>query len=103
MPVLAEFSVVPVGAGVSISPVIARVLKIVVDSGIRYKANPMGTVLEGEWDEVLNIIKKCHDEAMKHAGRVLTAVKIDDYRGKEDRLENKLASVEEKMGMKLNR
>jgi uncharacterized protein (TIGR00106 family) len=103
MPVLVEFSVVPVGTGVSISPVIAKVLKIVVDSGIRYKANAMGTVLEGELNEILSVIKKCHDEALKNAGRVLTDIKIDDYKGKEDRLEKKLASVEEKMGMKLNR
>lgn len=103
MPVLAAFSIVPVGTGVSVSPVIAKVLKIVVDSGIRYKANAMGTVLEGEWNEVMGVIRKCHDEAMKHAGRVLTDIRIDDYRGKTDRIEKKLASVEEKMGVKLNR
>ncbi len=45
---LVEFSVVPIGAGVSVSPQIARVLKIVAESGLPYKANPMGTVLEGE-------------------------------------------------------
>ncbi len=47
MSVLAEFSVVPLGAGASISPQVARILRIVMASGVRYKANPMGTVLEG--------------------------------------------------------
>ncbi len=47
MTILAEFSIVPLGKGVSVSPVVARVLKIVAGSGIPYKANPMGTVLEG--------------------------------------------------------
>ena len=51
MSVLIEFSVVPIGKGPSISPLVAKALKIVNESGDSYKANPMGTVLEGEWDE----------------------------------------------------
>lgn len=98
-----EFSVVPLGKGASLSDVIARVLKLVIDSGVRYKANPMGTVMEGEWDRVMDIIKKCHDEAMKDADRVVTSIKIDDYKGKGDRLDTKLESVEQKLGAKLNR
>lgn len=97
-----EFSVVPLGKGPSISPIIARVLKIVTESGLRYKANPMGTVLEGEWAQVMNVVKQCHDEALKDADRVLTSIKVDDYKGRGDRIEKKLESVERKLGMKLN-
>jgi uncharacterized protein (TIGR00106 family) len=103
MSMLVEFSVVPIGTGVSISPQIAKVLKIVAESGVRYKANPMGTVLEGEWDKVMDVIKKCHDEVMKDAERVLTTITIDDRKGKEQRIEKKLESVEQKLGMKLNK
>jgi uncharacterized protein (TIGR00106 family) len=102
MSVMVEFSVVPVGKGVSLSPVIARVLQIVVKSGVRYKANPMGTVLEGSWEEVMGVIKKCHDEVMKDAERAVTSIKIDDRKGKDARIEKKLESVEQKLGMKLN-
>lgn len=98
-----EFSVVPLGKGASVSAVIARVLKIVMDSGVPYKANPMGTVIEGEWGELTGLIKKCHDEAMKDADRVVTSIKIDDYKGKGIRIEKKLESVEQKLGVKLNR
>ena len=98
-----EFSIVPLGKGASVSTVIARVLKIVMDSGLPYKANPMGTVIEGEWGELMDLIRKCHDEAMKDADRVVTSVKIDDYRGKGRRLESKLESVEQKLGAKLSR
>ena len=98
-----EFSIVPLGKGVSVSPVIARIMKIIIDSGVRYKANPMGTVLEGEWRQVMDLIKKCHDEAMKDADRVVTSIKIDDYKGKGDRLDKKLESVEQKLGRKLDR
>jgi uncharacterized protein (TIGR00106 family) len=103
MSMLAEFSVVPIGAGVSISPQIAKVLKIVSASGVTYKANPMGTVLEGEWDEVMGVIKKCHAELMMDAERVLTTITIDDRKGKEQRIEKKLESVEQKLGMKLKK
>lgn len=100
---MAEFSVVPLGAGASVSAVIARVMRIVIDSGIRYRANPMGTVLEGDWPLVMGVIKRCHDEAMKDASRVVTSIKIDDYPGRRDRLDTKLESVEQKLGQKLNK
>ncbi len=102
MSVMAEFSVVPVGKGASLSPVIARVLRIVAKSGVHYKANPMGTVLEGSWDEVMVVIKKCHDEVMKDAERAVTSITIDDRKGVEQRMEKKLESVERKLGMKVN-
>lgn len=101
MSMLAEFSVVPIGTGVSISPQIAKVLKIVTESGIKYKANPMGTVLEGDWDSVMSVIKKCHDVVMTGSERALTTITIDDRKGKESRMEKKLESVEQKLGMKL--
>jgi uncharacterized protein (TIGR00106 family) len=74
MSMLVEFSVVPVGVGVSISPQIARVLKIVAESGVNYKANPMGTVLEGDWDTVMAVVRKCHDAVMKDSERALTTI-----------------------------
>jgi len=103
MSILVEFSIVPLGKGASVSPVVARVLKIVVESGISYKANPMGTVLEGEWDRVMGIIKECHLEVMKDADRAVTSIKIDDRKGKGERIEKKLESVEQKLGMKLQK
>ncbi len=103
MGMLVEFSIVPVGAGESVSPQVARILKIVVESGIPYKVNPMGTVLEGEWDTVMGVIRKCHAEVMKEAERVITTITIDDRKGKEERLEKKILSVEQKLGMKLKK
>ncbi len=103
MSVLAEFSVVPMGTGVSVSSQVARVLKIVAESGIAYKANPMGTVLEGEWNTVMDVIRKCHAEVMKDAERAITSIKIDDRKGAGARMEKKLESVEQKLGTKLNK
>jgi uncharacterized protein (TIGR00106 family) len=103
MSVMVEFSVVPLGKGASLSAVVAKVLWIVAKSGVRYKANPMGTVLEGSWEEVMGVIKKCHDEVMKDSERAVTSITIDDRKGQDARIEKKLESVELKLGMKLDR
>ncbi len=103
MSILVEFSVVPVGKSESLSPQIAEVLKIVAESGLIYKANPMGTVLEGDWETVMAVVRKCHDAAMKNSGRVLTSIKIDDRKGIDGRIDKKLESVERKLGIKLKK
>lgn len=103
MSMLVEFSVVPLGAGASVSPLVAEALRIVQESGVSYKANPMGTVLEGEWDAVMPVIRKCHEALMKNSERVLTSITIDDRRGKTERIEKKLESLEQKLGMKLKK
>src|SRR5512140_3210018 len=79
---LIEFSIVPVGSGSSISDRLAEVLKIVDESGLPYKINPMGTVVEGEWDELFSLVKKCHETVMKREERVLTSISADDRKGK---------------------
>ena len=103
MSVLAEFSIVPLGKGSSVSPQIARVMRIVVESGISYKTNPMGTVIEGDWDQVMDVVRRCHEEVLKDSDRVVTTIKIDDRKGSGQRMEKKLESVEQKLGKKLNR
>ncbi len=100
---LIEFSVVPVGTGASLSPAIAKVLKIVAESGVQYKANSMGTVLEGDWDDVMTVVRKCHDAVMASSERALTTITIDDRKGKGSRMDKKLQSVEQKLGMQLKK
>ncbi|HLC18682.1 MAG TPA: MTH1187 family thiamine-binding protein [Thermodesulfobacteriota bacterium] len=101
---LAEFSIVPIGTGESMGEAIASVLRVVDESGIPYRANAMGTVVEGEWDKVMALIKKCHDEVMKKAPRVISSISIDVRPGKPlDRLTGKLASVEKRLGKELKK
>ncbi len=99
---LAEFTIIPIGKGESMGEDIARVMKIVSESGIPYKANAMGTILEGEWAVVMEVIKKCHDEVIKTAPRLVSSIQIDMRPGKPlDRLEEKLRSVEKRLGKKI--
>lgn len=100
---LVEFSIIPLGSGSSIGDRLADVLKIVHSSGLRYKVNPMGTVVEGEWEEIFRLIKKCHKAALSHEERVLTNISIDDRKGKRNRIEQKVKSVERRIGKKLRK
>lgn len=100
---LIEFSIVPVGSGSSIGDRLAEVLKIVDSSGLPYKINPMGTVVEGKWDELFRLVKKCHMTTLRDEERVLTTISIDDRKGKPNRLEQKVKSIEKRIGKKLKK
>ena len=100
---LIEFSIIPIGAGSSIGDQLARVLKIVDASGLPYKVNPMGTVIEGSWNEIIKLIKKCHDTVMKSEDRVYTTISIDDRKGKPNRIEEKVKSIEKRIGKTLKK
>lgn len=100
---LAEFSIVPIGIGESIGSHIAKIIKIVDESGLSYKANPMGTVIEGNWDEVMALIKKCHTAVMQDAPRAVTTVSIDDRPNKPNRITEKLKSVEKRLGKEIKK
>jgi uncharacterized protein (TIGR00106 family) len=100
---LAEFSIIPIGAGSSLGDRLAEVLRIVDASGIPYKVNPMGTVVEGEWDEVIGLIKKCHKTVMKTGERAVTTISIDDRKGKPNRIDQKVRSIEKRIGKSLKK
>ncbi len=100
---LVEFSIVPVGVGSSIGNQLARVLKIVDESRLPYKINPMGTVIEGQWDDIMRLIKKCHKAVMKDGERALTTISIDDRKGKPNRIDEKVKSIERRLGKSLKK
>ncbi|MBI5640402.1 MAG: MTH1187 family thiamine-binding protein [Nitrospirae bacterium] len=100
---LIEFSIVPIGSGSSIGDRLAEVLKIVDESGLPYKVNPMGTVVEGEWEALLRLVKKCHMTVLKKEERLLTTITIDDRKGKPERIDRKVKSVEKRLGKSLKK
>ena len=99
--VLLEFSMSPMDKGESVSIYVSRSLKIISESGVDYRLNPMGTVLEGEWDEVMSVVKKCYETMSSDCKRITCSVKIDYREGGKGRLASKMASVEDKLGRKL--
>ena len=98
---IAEFSIAPTGQGVSVSKYVARCLDLVDRSGLAYRLNPMGTVVEGPFDEVLALIARCHKAVAADCERVSTIIKIDDRKGAKDQIREKVEKVERLVGRKL--
>jgi len=94
---LLEFSMTPFGKGESVSKYVARSLDIIDKSGLKYRLNPMGTVIEGEWDEVFNVVKRCYERMKKDCHRLSVTIKVDYRKGKESRIQKKINSVEKKL------
>jgi uncharacterized protein (TIGR00106 family) len=96
--VLASFSVLPVGVGEALSEHVAKIVAIIDESGLDYRLGAMETTVEGNEDEVMALIMKCHDAARLLAPRVLTSIKIDDRDGATGRLTGKIRDVERVLG-----
>ncbi len=99
MKVLADLSVVPLGVGVSVSKYVAACQKVLDDAGITHRLHAYGTNLEGEWDDVLAAVKRCHEVVHSMgAPRVSTVLKLGTRTDKAQSLDDKVRSVEGKAG-----
>ncbi len=99
--VLLEFSMSPLGKSESVGKYVSRSLEIIDQSGVEYRLNPMGTVLEGEWDDVMDVVRKCYERMRKDCNRISCTMKVDYRKGKNGRLSGKVASVEKRLKRKL--
>jgi uncharacterized protein (TIGR00106 family) len=89
-----SFSIIPVGTGEELKEHIAEILDIVDKSGIPYTLGAMQTTLEGNENEVMALIMKCHNRMKELSPRVLTSITIDDRANAEGRLKGKIEDVE---------
>jgi uncharacterized protein (TIGR00106 family) len=93
MSTLIDFSIFPVDKGESVSPYVARVMTIIKDSGLQYKLGPMGTTIEGEWDELMAMVTSCFKELKKDCGRIYMSIKVDYREVGSNRIVSKVKSV----------
>ena len=100
--VLAEFSMFPTDKGESVSKYVSQVIDTIDKSGITYKLTPMGTVLEGSWDEVFGLISKCFKILEPQCKRVYTAIKVDFREGEESRMKSKINKIESLLDRDIN-
>ncbi len=92
---IAAFSITPLGVGEGVSEPVAAAVQIVRDSGLPNETNAMFTNVEGEWDEVMGVIRRCVDAVAEAAPRVSVVIKIDHRPGVVDALHAKVAAVED--------
>jgi uncharacterized protein (TIGR00106 family) len=92
----------PLGKGESVGPYVARCLEVVAASGLAYQLHAMGTILEGEWDEVFAVVRRCFEALRPDCDRISCTIKVDYRRGPAGRLESKVQRVQQLVGRPLN-
>ena len=99
MKVIADLCVVPIGVGTSVSKEVAACERVLVEAGLKIKLHAYGTNIEGEWDDVFAAIKRCHEvvHAMG-APRITSTLRFGTRIDREQHMEDKIRSVEEKLG-----
>ena len=100
---LMEFSMSPLSKGDSVSQYVARSLEVIEQSGLDYRLNAMGTIVEGELDQVLDVLRQCFETMSDDCDRITCTAKFDFRRDHQGRLDSKVASVEQKLGRQLKK
>lgn len=98
-----EFNMSPIGKGESLSPYVSKILDVIDSSGVTYRLTPMGTILEGKWDEVMSVVKNCFENMKQDCSRIGMNLKMDYREGNESRLEKKIKSIENKLSKDLKK
>jgi len=98
---LVELSIIPLGGNSHLSSEIAKALDLIDSSGLRYQLTASATLIEGEWDEVMPVIRRCHERLRESSSHLIINIKIEDDAGESNKLRRNVASVEEKVGRPL--
>ena len=92
---LAELRLTPVGSRLPFARLVADLVPILAESSVQYQVHAMGTTVEGELGAILELVRRCHEEARKHADRVLIELSIDDRAAGEGELVRSVEHVRE--------
>ncbi len=104
MSVLVEFAIFPTDKGESVSSYVSRIIKVIDESGVEYKLTPMGTVFETEtMDKALEVLKKSYEVLEPDCNRIYSTVKFDIRKNRSNRMKQKIASIESKLGKEVKK
>jgi uncharacterized protein (TIGR00106 family) len=99
--VLCEFAMFPADKGESVSIYVSQIIDIIAQSGLSYKLTPMGTILEGSYEEVMNLIQKCFKILEPQCNRIYSAIKIDFRKGEQSRMKSKVEKIQSLIGKEI--
>lgn len=100
--VLAEFAMFPTDKGASVSPYVAKVINEIDKSGILYQLTPMGTIIEGSFEQVMDVITKCFKVLEPDCDRVYSSIKLDYRKTEQSRMNSKTDKIQSILGRKIN-
>lgn len=97
-----DLCVVPIGVDVSVSQYVAECERIIDAAGLSSKLHAYGTTIEGDWDAVMSTVKRCHERVHEMGSpRIMSIVKIGTRTDREQSMQDKIDSVNEKLGNKI--
>lgn len=91
---IVAFSVTPIGSGEDVGEEVAEAVRVVRESGLPNRTDAMFTSIEGEWDEVMDVVKRAVQAVEARAGRVSLVLKADIREGVTNGLTTKVETVE---------
>jgi uncharacterized protein (TIGR00106 family) len=98
MNVIADFCIVPIGVGVSVSEYIVECEKILQEAGLKTHLHAYGTNIEGEWEAVFAAIKRCHERVHEMgAPRISSSLRFGTRTDRIQTMDDKIKSVQEKL------
>lgn len=98
MKVIADFCVIPIGVGTSVSRYVAECERIFKQAGLSHQLHAYGTNVEGEWDDVFAALRLCHERVHEMgAPRISTTVKLGTRNDRAQSMADKVSSVEDKL------
>jgi uncharacterized protein (TIGR00106 family) len=92
--VIIAFSVTPLGVGEDVGEIVAEAVRVVRQSGLPNHTDAMFTVIEGEWDEAMAVVKGAVDAVAARAPRVSIVLKADMRAGVNDAITSKVEALE---------
>jgi uncharacterized protein (TIGR00106 family) len=99
MKVIVDLTIVPIGVGVSLSKYVAACESVLDRPGLTTSLHPNGTSIEGDWDEVFQAIRECHQKVHSMgAPRIHTNIKLGTRTDRDQTMQDKLDSVQAKQG-----
>jgi uncharacterized protein (TIGR00106 family) len=99
MTVIVDLCLVPIGVGVSLSSYVAACERVLAEAGLKTELHANGTNIEGEWDKVFAAVRHCHEAVHEMgASRVFTVIKVGTRTDRTQTMDEKIKSVENKMG-----
>jgi uncharacterized protein (TIGR00106 family) len=98
MNVIIDLCVVPIGVGLSVSKYVAACHEIINEAGLKSELHAYGTNIEGDYDTVFQVVKKCHEKIHEMgAPRITTTIKLGTRTDRDQTMEDKVKSVQEKL------
>lgn len=99
--VVLELNIFPLDKGESVSVYVARAVELIDRSGLDYQCHAMGTLIEGTFEQVMDVVRQCFEALSVDCDRIECSIKLDYRKGRSGRLQGKVGSLERKIGRPL--